>query len=155
MSMKLSVPEILAEVVKAPNKQAKIDKLKELDNPVLRGVLSINFEPTIVMDLPPGDPPYRVKDPKMPYAPDLNDSNLYAEFRRMYLLIKDNPARPAGLKKLQLENIWVQILEGVHHSEAEMLCKMKSRELGKVYKGLTAVIVEAAYPGLLPSFKAE
>jgi hypothetical protein len=155
MSIKLSVPEILEQVAKAPNKAAKVAKLKELDNPVLRGVLSINFEPTIVMDLPPGDPPYKIKDPKMPYAPDLNDSNLYAEFRRMYLLIKDHPNRPAGLKRIQMENVWVQMLEGVHHTEAAMLCKMKARELGKEYKGLTAAVVEEAFPGLLPSFKAE
>jgi hypothetical protein len=147
--MQLSIPEILEQVVLAPTKQAKVDKLKELDNPILRGVLSINFDPSIELDLPPGNPPYRTKE-DLPYAPDLNDSNLYAEFRRMYLLVKNHPSRPAGLKRLQVENIWIQILEGVHFTEAKMLCAMKERELSKSYKGLTYAIVAEAFPGLLP-----
>jgi hypothetical protein len=153
--MKLSVVEILEQVTLAPTKAAKVAKLQELDNPVLRGVLSINFDTNIELDLPPGDPPYRIKDPDMPYAPDLNDSNLYAEFRRMYLVVKNHPNRAPGMKRLQVENIWVQILEGVHHTEAKLLCQMKARELSKAYKGLTAAVVAEAFPGLLPDFKAE
>ena len=150
--MKLSIPEILEQVTLAPDKASKISKLRELDNPTLRGVLSINFDTNIELDLPPGDPPYRNKE-DLPYAPDLNDSNLYAEFRRMYLVVKNHPNRAPGFKKLQAENVWIQILEGVHHTEAKMLCSMKSRELSKAYKGLTYALVSEAYPGLLPEKK--
>ena len=148
--MKLSIPEILEQVALAPDKKAKLDKLRELDNPILRGVLSINFDTNIVLDLPEGDPPYRGSDPNIPYAPDINDSNLYAEFRRMYLVIKNHPNRAPGFKRMQAENIWVQMLEAVHHSESKLMCQMKSRELSKIYKGLTYALVSEAFPGLLP-----
>ena len=137
-------------ISKAPNKKAKVEKLKELDNPVLRGVLSINFDPNIVLDLPEGDPPYKGSDPDIPYGPDINDSNLYAEFKRMYLMVKNHPSRPPTLRRMQVENIWIQILEACHHTESKMLCQMKSRELSKVYKGLTYDVVAEAFPGLLP-----
>ena len=76
-------------------------------------------------------------------------SNLYNEARRLYLFEVGHPKRPAGLKKLQQENIWIQILEGVHHDEADMLNLVKDKKLATAYKGLTEALVREAFPGLL------
>lgn len=145
--MKLSVPEILEQVALAPTKEEKIATLKKYDNTTLRSVLKINFDKETVLDLPPGHPPYKTnKD--MPVG--LSESNLYNEARRFYLLVKGNGRRPAALKPIQIENIWVQILEGIHWTEAELLCHMKDRALSKVYKGLTEALIRESYPDLLP-----
>lgn len=145
--MRLYIPEILAQVALAPTKEEKVNVLKKYDNTTLRSVLKLNFDKDTMLDLPPGHPTYKI-DKDMPLG--LGDSNLYNESRRFYLLVKGNGRRPAALKPIQIENIWIQILEGVHWTEAELLCQMKDRQLSKVYKGLTEAIVREAFPDLIP-----
>jgi len=150
--MRLSIPEILDQVALAPNKEKKIEVLKKYDNTVLRSVLKINFDETLELDLPPGHPPYKTNE-NIPVG--LSESNLYNESRRFYLVVKGNSRRPPTLKKGQVENIWIQILEGVHATEAKLLCNMKDRALSKVYKGLTKALVKEAFPDLLPEIVKE
>jgi len=144
--MQLTVPEILAQVVLQPTKAEKVATLQKLSNPTLQGMLQLNFNKDIHFDLPDGAPPY--KKNTLPIG--LTDSNLYNEFRRLYLVIKDHPKRPAGLTKLKIETIFIQILEGCHESEAEFLLQVKDRQLSKVYKGLTEAVVKEAFPHLFP-----
>jgi hypothetical protein len=83
------------------------------------------------------------------------ESNFFAEARRLYLVIKDHPRRPKNLKRIQVENIYVQMLEGVNAIEAEMLIALKDKALAKRYKGLTENVVRTAFPGLLPETSTE
>lgn len=144
--MKLSVPEILEQVVAAPDKAQKISVLQQYSNPTLKDVLRLNFDPNVVFDLPPGPAPF---NSKRDIPVELTQSNLYNESRRLYLFEVGHPKRPAGLKKLQQENIWIQILEGIHHTEADMLNLVKDKKLATAYKGLTEALVREAFPGLL------
>jgi len=144
--MKLSVPEILEQVVAAPDKAQKIAVLQQYSNPTLRDILRLNFDPNVVFDLPPGAAPF---NSKRDVPVELTVSNLYNEARRLYLFEVGHPKRPPGLKKLQQENIWIQILEGVHHDEADMLNLVKDKKLATAYKGLTEALVREAFPGLL------
>jgi len=144
--MKLSVPEILDQVVAAPDKSQKIAVLQKYSNATLKDVLRLNFDPNVVFDLPPGAAPYKSK---RDVPVELTESNLYNEARRLYLFEVGHPKRPPGLKKLQQENIWIQILEGVHHDEADMLNLVKDKKLATAYKGLTEALVREAFPGLL------
>ena len=144
--MKLSVPEILDQVVAAPDKAQKISVLQQYSNPTLRDVLRLNFDPNVVIDLPAGAAPYKAE---RDIPVELGQSNLYNEARRLYLFEVGHPRRPAGLKKLQQENLWIQILEGIHHTEADMLNLVKDKKLATAYKGLTEALVRDAFPGLL------
>ena len=145
--MKLSIPEILEQVVLAPDKKSKVAILQQHNNPVLQTVLRLNFDPRIKIDLPEGTPPFKtdrsIKDIT------LTESNLYNEARRLYIFEPGHPKYNPNVKKVQKENIWIQILEGVHWSEADMLNSMKDKQLSKVYKGLTEALVREAFPGLL------
>ena len=144
--MKLSIPEILDQVVAAPDKTEKIAVLKKYNNTTLQQILRLNFDPNVVMDLPPGAAPYKAE---RDIPVELTQSNLYNEARRLYLFEKGHPKRPPGLKKLQQENIWIQILEGCHHTDADMMNLVKDKKLGSAYKGLTEALVREAFPGLL------
>lgn len=144
--MKLSIPEILDQVVAAPGKAEKIAVLKQYNNTTLQQILRMNFDPNVVIDLPPGPAPYKAE---RDIPVELTQSNLYNEARRLYLFEKGHPRRPPGLKKLQQENIWIQILEGCHHTEADMLNLVKDKKLATAYKGLTEALVREAFPGLL------
>jgi hypothetical protein len=149
--MRLSIPEILQLVVKAPAAE-RVAVLQKHNSGVLRDILTLNFNTDLVWDLPEGEPPYTTNK-SIPVG--LSDSNLYNESRRLYICIKDHPKRAAGIKRTQVENIWIQILEGVHWTEAELLCQVKERQLAKVYKGLTAKLVNEAFPGTIPEKTTE
>ena len=142
--MRLSIPEILGLVSEAPAAE-RVAVLQKHDTPVLRQVLQINFDKNVVLDLPAGDAPYKPD----PNPIGLSESNLYNEARRLYICIKDHPRRPPTIKKMQVENIWIQILEGIHSSEAQLLCQIKDRKLSTVYKGITEKLVREAFPDLL------
>ena len=144
--MKLSIPEILELVVAAPTKAEKISTLQKYNSTTLQQILRLNFDPNVVIDLPAGAAPYKA-DRDMPV--ELGQSNLYNEARRLYLFEVGHPKRPASLKKLQQENIWIQILEGCHYTEADMLNLVKDKKLSSGYKGLTEALVREAFPVLL------
>ena len=148
--MRLYIPEILKQVADAePTARAQILK-NNAGNALLKEVLLLNFGPA-VFDLPAGRAPFKASAQPL----GLTETNLYAESRRLYLLVKDHPRRPRNLKRLQIENIFIQMLEGIHESEANMLMILKDKELAKAYPGLTEEVVRAAFPDLLPEKQAE
>ena len=58
---------------------------------------------------------------------------------RMLLIQKKN------LKSIRKETLFIQILEGLHKDEAELMCNIKDKKLHNVYKGLTASVVKDAF----------
>ena len=145
--MRYLVPEILQQVSEAASVKDRVAVLqKHADNALLKEVLRLNFDPAVKFDLPQGDPPFK----RSPHPVNMAETNLYAESKRMYLVIKDHPRRPANLKRQQIENIFIQMLEGINAIEADMLCSLKDKALAKRYKGLTEAVVRQALPDLLP-----
>ena len=41
------------------------------------------------------------------------------------------------LSKTRKETLFIQVLEGFHKDEAELLCNVKDKKLHNIYKGLT------------------
>ena len=148
--MRLYIPEILQQVADAEPTQRAAVLQKNAGNALLKEVLLLNFGPA-EFDLPAGKPPYKASAQPL----GLTETNLYAESRRMYLLVKNHPRRPKNLKRIQIENIFIQMLEGIHESEAECLIVLKDKALAKSYPGLTEEVVRAAFPDLLPQKQAE
>lgn len=141
--MRTTIPQIFEEVEKASSKQDKIKVLRAYDHPVLRGMLQLNYSPNLKMDLPEGEPPFK-KDKQIPvgYA----ETNLFVEFRRMYIWL--DPKQ--NLNKVRKEQLFIQLLEGIHWTEAEALCLVKDRTLTTKYKSIKEDIVREAFPDLLP-----
>ena len=144
--MKTTIPQIFDEVEKASNKETKIKVLRAYDHPILKGMLQINFDPNIKMDLPVGEPPFK-KDTSIPAG--YSETNLFAEFRRMYIWLEPN----VNLNKFRKEQLFVQMLEGIHWTEAEAVCLAKDKKLQTKYKSLKEELIREAFPGLLPEKK--
>ena len=148
--MRLLIPEIFDKLAEAtPAERSEI--LRKNDTTTLRDVLRCNFDPAIQFDLPKGAPPYKPS----PHPVYMAESNFFAEQRRLYLLIKNHPRRPKNIKPMQIESIFIQMLEGVNAVEADMLIALKDKALTKRYKGLTENVVRTAFPGLLPETSTE
>ena len=145
--MRISIPEILQLVNQAsPDEQRAL--LIKHNTPLLQELLRLTFDPAVEFDLPAGNPPFKTN---RDIDWSLSDSNLYNEARRLYLVVKNHPRRPAGLKRIQMENIWVQILEGVHCTEADLLCSIKNRSFDALYPRVTEDLVRSVWPELLPA----
>lgn len=141
--MNLLVSEILDLVDKAKTKQEKINLLKQYEMPVLRGLFKINFHPDVSMDLPEGEPPFR-KEADKPAG--LQETKLFNEYRRFYIWLDPNYQLP----KIKKEKLFIEMLEGLHISEAEVLILAKDKKLHKKYKTIKEDIVREAYPQILP-----
>lgn len=135
--------EILDQFEKVKTRQEKIAILKKNETPVLRAIMRINFDPNVKMDLPEGEPPFN-KEAGRPIG--YQQTNLINEYRRFYIWL--DPKQ--NLPKVKKERLFIEMLEGLHVSEAEILCLAKDRKLSSRYKSLKEDLVREAYPATLP-----
>jgi len=132
------ISEILVKVNNAKDKPKKIAVLKQYDSPVLRMVLKSSFDPKIQWRLPTGDVPFKKND-----APaGTEHTRLEQEARTLFHYIKGGNDK---LKQIKCEAMFVQLLEGLHESEAEMLIAAKDKRLHQVYKGLSKQVVQESF----------
>ena len=112
--------------------------LREYNHDALRMVIKSSFDPKIVWDLPKGDVPYIRNE-----APEGTEhTSLSYESRKLYHFIKgaDNQ-----INQNKREAMFVQLLEGLHESEAAVLIAAKDKTLHQVYKGLSVNVVKEAF----------
>ncbi len=135
--MKLLMNEVLQKVSNAKTKAQQIKLLQEYNSPALRAILIANFDESVVSMLPEGDVPYEKND-----APeDTEHTKLVHEYRKLYLFFKGG----ANISQNRREMLFIQLLEGLHQGEAEVLCLVKDKKIGKRWK-ITKQCVEQAFP---------
>ncbi len=141
MAIKTYTPllsEVLDRVHKAKTKAQKIKVLQENDTEALRMIIKSSFDPKIKWAMPEGAVPYKPND-----APDGTEHTLLAqESKRLWHFIEgaDNQTPRA-----QKENMYIQMLEGLHRDEAEVLVYAKDKILHQKYKGLSHEVVKTAF----------
>ena len=139
--MRKHIPEILQIVNDASTKPERISLLEQYNVRPLRNVLALNFDKNIALDLPEGAPPFK-RDEREPVG--MSAASLYTESRRLARCIESDP-----LPKLKKEAVFVQILEGIHYQEADVIIACKDRNLEEMYPNITREIVRKAFPTLL------
>lgn len=139
--MQQSISSILQQASGKKNRQEKIEFLRQNSSKPLFIVLQYALHPDVKWLLPEGIPPYK------PIANwEDQDSHLFQEARKLYLFIEGG--YPGVLPQARREQMFVQILEGVHSADAELLCAIKEKKLP--FAGLDAEIIREAFPGLIP-----
>ena len=137
--MKLLMHEVLQKVSNAKTKAQKVKLLDEYNTPALRAILIANFDESVISMLPEGEVPYKKND-----APEGTEHTLLAqEYRKLYLFFKGG----ANISQTRRETLFIQLLEGLHQGEAEVLCLVKDRKIGKRWK-ITRQCVEQAFPSI-------
>ena len=130
-----TVHEIFTRINNAKDKPAKIAILKQFDNNAMRQLLKAAFDPKIKFDLPEGNPPYIKNE-----APaGTEHTSLASEARKLYHFVVGGNNQITKLKK---ETMFIQMLEGLHGDDAEVLMAIKNKSLNNAYKGLTANLVK-------------
>ena len=130
--------EVLDMVHKAKTKNQKIELLRKYKTDSLKMFLKAAFDPNIEWVFPIGNVPYTPND-----APaGTNHTLLIQESKKLWRFIKgaDNVTRQS-----QKENMFFQMLEGLHESEAKLLINAKDKRLHQIYKGLSSNVVREAF----------
>ena len=130
--------EILTRLGKIKSKKDKVNFLKQHNTDALRQIIKSSFDPKIKWALPYGDVPFIPND-----APEGTEHNVLSyEARKLYHYIEGgNPQ----LSQNKREMMFVQLLEGLHPDEAEIVVAAKDKVLHQKYKGLSANVVKEAF----------
>ena len=127
--------EILTRVNNAKTKPAKVKILKDENCLPLRQVLIWAFDPNVVSAIPNGKPPFIEND-----APaGTEHTTLKQNADKLYRFVKGGEDK---LESTRRETMFIQLLEGLHKDEAELLCNVKDKKLSQVYKGLSSTVVK-------------
>ena len=131
--------EVLQKISNAKTKAQKVKLLEEYNTPALRAILIANFDESVISMLPEGEVPYKKNE-----APeDTEHTKLDHEYRKLYLFFKGG----ANISQTRRETLFIQLLEGLHQGEAEVLCLVKDKKIGKRWK-ITRQCVEQAFPSI-------
>ena len=132
--------EILQKVSSAKTKKEKIDLLQQYNSQGLRSLLIINFDDSLEFLLPEGDVPFTPND-----APaGTEHTRLVHEFKGLYRFFKGGDASIKGMRR---EQLFVQLLEGLHADEANMLVSACNKDLQSKYR-ITKAVVAEAFPAI-------
>ena len=132
--------EILDLVGAQRSKAKKVEVLQEYRDPSLVSILIWNFDDTVVSIIPEGEVPYNPNE--VPVGTD--HTSLRREYRNLYHFVQGGNT---SLSTIRRETMFIQMLEGLHPREAEILCLIKDKKLTTKYK-LTYEVVKEAYPDI-------
>ena len=161
--------EVLDLVSKQRSKAKKVEVLKKYDEFHLRTIFLWNFDEVIQSALPEGDVPYQSYDDQNTYSGTLS-TKIKEDIRSMYdtgsfsMGVSDQQGRTTirrecknfyhfvkggndGMNNMRRESMYINILQGLHPLEAEILVLVKDKKLTDKYK-ITREIVEEAYPDI-------
>ena len=130
--------EILDKVHKAKTKDQKVSILKQNDSDGLRMVIKSSFDPKIEWAIPEGEVPYKPND-----VPAGTEHTVLAmESKKLWHFIK---GADKGTPQHKKEQMFIQMLEGLHDSEAKLLIAAKDKKVHQMYKGLSTNVVKEAF----------
>ena len=161
--------EILHLVSKQRSKAKKVEVLRKYEHPSLKAIFIWNFDESVISMLPDGEVPYSGYDDQNTYSGTLSTklseevrsmhskgsfsmgasdqqgrTTIRREFKNFYHFIKGGND---GLSSIRRETMFINILEGLHPLEAEIICLVKDKNLSDKYK-ITKEIVAEAYPDI-------
>ena len=164
--------EVLALASKQRSNAKKVEVLRKYEHNSLKALFIWNYDDTSISMLPPGEVPYSsLKDEQissgslstrinqtigtmeynsttsMGNATDLKRgrTTLRKEWTKLYNFVKGGND---SLNSLRRETMFIQILEGLHPLDAEILCLVKDKKLYDKYK-ITKANVAEAYPDIV------
>ena len=158
--------EVLDAASKQRTKAKKIEVLQKYAHDSIMALMIWNFDETAISVLPPGDVPYgntrednsvtgtlsdKINDAvgKMSEigsnslgSQDQGKASIRKEYTKFYNFLKGGNDKLSSLRR---ETMFINILEGLHPLEAEILILVKDKKLTDKYK-ITKEVVGAAYP---------
>ena len=160
--------EVLEAASKQRSKAKKVQVLERYSHPSIKTLFIWNFDPTVISVLPHGEVPYgnvseqgsmnatlgqKINDAvgmmeemgsKSLGSQDQGQTTIRREFQNFYNFVKGGNDTLSSLRR---ETMFINILEGLHPLEAEIVCLVKDKRLEDKYK-IGKDVVSAAYPDI-------
>ena len=161
--------EVLALASKQRSSAKKVEVLKKYEHESIKAIFIWNYDDSVISLLPPGEVPYAGLDEQNSFsgtmsgkvddavnkmaelgsnslgANDQGHTSILKEYDKFFNFIKGGNDRISSLRR---ETMFINILQGLHPREAEILCLVKDKQLETKYKTITKDIVSAAYPDI-------
>ena len=132
--------EIFELVSEQKTDAKKVAVLKEYECDIIKSLFIWNFDDSVISLLPPGEVPYKPNE--SPLGTD--HSSLRREQRSLYNFVKGGNDQ---LSTIRRETIFIQMLEGLHPKEADIVIAVKDKNLEDMYD-VPFEVVEEAYPDI-------
>ena len=160
--------EVLNAAISQKTNARKVEVLQKYSHPSLKALFIWNFDESVVTVLPPGDVPYSAVNEMDSFKGTLSEkiadavekmeelgtnslgsqdqgrSSIRKEYQRFYNFIKGGND---ALGSLRRETMFINMLQGLHPLEAEIICLVKDKKLETKYK-ITKELVSEAYPDI-------
>ena len=158
--------EVLSLASKQRSNAKKVEVLRKYEHNSIKAIFIWNYDDSSISLLPPGEVPYSsLKDEQnssgtlstkigqqtstMQFNNTVNANKGFTTLRRewtkLYNFVKGGNDKLNGLRR---ETMFIQILEGLHPLDAEILCLVKDKKLYDNYK-ITKENVSEAYPDIV------
>ena len=158
--------EVLSLASKQRSNAKKVEVLRKYEHNSIKAIFIWNYDDSSISLLPPGEVPYSsLKDEQnssgtlstkigqqtstMQFNNTVNANKGFTTLRRewtkLYNFVKGGNDKLNGLRR---ETMFIQILEGLHPLDAEILCLVKDKKLYDKYK-ITKQNVSEAYPDIV------
>ena len=162
--------EVFDLVSRQRSKAKKIEVLRNYDEQHIRRLLIWNFDESLTSILPEGEVPYADPEDQVSYSGTLttrltNDVRSMHESGSFSLGVSDQQGHTTirresknfyhfikggndGMNNLRRESMFINMLQGLHPLEAEIVCLVKDGNLSDKYK-ITRENVTEAYPDII------
>ena len=156
--------EILDAASSQRSKAKKVEALRRYEHPSVKMIFVWNFDDSVISLLPPGEVPYGETNAQTTFAGTLSDNlikeaqggesatgqdldgrgktSLRREYESLYHYVKGGNDT---LRPTRREMMFINLLEGLHPREAEILILTKDKKLTDKYK-ISLDVVKEAYP---------
>ena len=158
--------EVLDLVDAQKTNAKKVEVLKNYEHDSIKTVFVWNFDQSVVSLLPPGPVPYGETNAQTTFAGTLseniakeaaggesatgqdldgrNKTSIRREYQNFYHFVQGGNNT---LSTTRREMMFIQMLEGLHPKEAEVLCLIKDKDLDQKYN-ISLENVKQAYPDM-------
>jgi len=141
------VSELFDDIAKAESDDYKVFLLQNDDSFTVKTLLQCAFSENINFDLPETNPPYREDD-----SPEgLSVTTLHREVRKFVYFVPGHQSYVQS--KIKREQIFIEMLEGLHDSEAKLVLSVKAKKI----PGISHEVAHRAFPSVVaePPVKLE
>ena len=132
------VSELFKAVHGKKDKKGKADLLAQHKRDDVKALLIWNFDKQIRSAIPEGEVPYKKNEAPINSG---GHTRLVHEWRTLYNYVKGGNDKISQMKR---ETMFIQLLECLHESEAELLMLVKDKNLQSKYR-ITRALVEEVF----------
>ena len=161
--------EVLDLVSRQRSNAKKVELLKKYEDFSIKAIMIWNFDESVISMLPEGPVPYSAFEDQTVHSGNLSTkitdevrrmhetgsfslgssdkqghTTIRKEYKNFYHFIKGGND---GLNNIRRESMFINLLQGLHPLEAEIICLIKDKKLEEKYK-ITKEIVSEAYPDI-------